>query len=51
MREKILVQWLKAIYAGKDTNVLVHFRDLLDKISIIDLEKRLSVSRASEHYI
>ncbi|CAN7040428.1 unnamed protein product, partial [Brassica oleracea var. botrytis] len=38
-----------AIYAGKDTNVLVHFRDLLDKISIIDLEKRLSVSHAFAH--
>ncbi|VVA91202.1 unnamed protein product [Arabis nemorensis] len=36
-------------YSGEDPKVLVHFRDLLDKIFILDPQKRLTVSQALAH--
>ncbi|KAL0703906.1 hypothetical protein Bca4012_070331 [Brassica carinata] len=53
--EKVITnKTIKEKNEGKDFGSVIKgyiCRDLLDKISIIDLEKRLSVSRASEHYI
>lgn len=36
-------------YSGEDSKVLIHFRDLLDKIFILDPQKRLTVSQALAH--
>ncbi|KAL1206224.1 putative dual specificity protein kinase YAK1 [Cardamine amara subsp. amara] len=36
-------------YPGEDPKMLAHFRDLLDKIFILDPERRLTVSQALAH--
>ncbi|EOA23468.1 hypothetical protein CARUB_v10016659mg [Capsella rubella] len=36
-------------YPGEDPKILAHFRDLLDKIFILDPERRLTVSQALAH--
>ena len=36
-------------YPGEDPKMLAHFRDLLDKIFILDPEKRLTVKQALAH--
>jgi len=36
-------------YPGEDPKILAHFRDLLDKMFILDPERRLTVSQALAH--
>jgi len=40
---------IKQRYKDEDSKLLVHFRDLLDRIFILDPQKRITVSQALAH--